>query len=167
VGRALDSDTNNFDGVELFVSYAHRDTVFMAEFEKHLVSLKRTGLIRIWHDGLVQPGSSWMPTLDDHLNSADIIILLISPDFLSSDFCYERELRRALERRARGDAEVVPIIVRPTDWQTSIVGELQALPKDGVPITAHDDQDEAFVAVVKCIRGMAERLIGRKSRVVP
>jgi hypothetical protein len=95
-----------------------------------------------------------------HLESANIILLLVSSDFLASDYCYDIELKRALERHERNQARVIPVILRSVDWHDSTFGKLSALPKDGKAITSWQDEDEAFTDVVKGLRRVIDNLQG-------
>ncbi len=114
-----------------FYSYAHEDEELRDELEKHLSLLQRQGLITTWHDRCIAPGTDWVHEIDAHLEAASIILLLIIPDFLASDYCYDVEVQRALERHTCGEARVIPIIVRPVDWHSAPFGHLQCLPRDG------------------------------------
>jgi len=144
--------------ITLFLSYAHEDEHLLKELEKHLSSLKRQGLISHWHDRDIQAGQEWAHEIDRHLNAAQIIFLLVSPDFMDSDYCYSVEMERAMERHEAGDASVVPIILRPTYWVDAPFGKLQALPKSHKPITSWESRDEAFFEIVTDIRGMLKEL---------
>src|ERR1035441_9343706 len=116
--------------LQVFISYAHEDEELRQEFVKHLSQLKRDGLIQDWHDREITAGSEWAGQIDEHLNAADIVVLLVSPDFVASEYCYDIEMKRALERHAAGEARVVPVILRPSDWQTAPFAKLNALPKE-------------------------------------
>lgn len=102
--------------VEIFCSYAHADEVWLQKLQAHLSLLKWQGLISLWYDRLIAPGTDWARTIDMHLETASIILLLVSADFFASDYCYGIELKRALERQAAGEVRVLPILVRPVDW---------------------------------------------------
>ena len=132
---------------EVFFSYAHEDELLRNELEKHLSLLRRQGFITAWHDRLITPGTDWMQTIDDHLESASIILLLISADFVASDYCYGIEMQRALQRNQTGQALVLPILLRPVDWKGAAFGHLQVLPTNAQPITVWKNQDEAFADV--------------------
>jgi hypothetical protein len=136
----------------LFFSYSHKDEILRNELETHLAPLKREGIIEPWHDRRLVAGDELDDGIDAWLERADVILLLVSPDFLDSDYCYGKEMTRALERHQEGTARVIPVILRPCDWHTSPFGKLLAAPKDGKPITSWRDQDEAFLDVVKAIR---------------
>jgi TIR domain len=138
--------------VEIFFSYAHKDEALRDRFATHLGLLSRQGVIKAWHDRNINAGEEWGKAIDRYLESADIILLLISSDFLASDYCYGIELQRALERHDRNEARVIPIIFRPVDWQNSPFGQLSVLPTDGKPITSWSDQDEAFTNVIRELR---------------
>nr|BDT32045.1 dynamin family protein [Myxococcus sp. MH1] len=148
-----DSDEANVtDGLDLFISYSHKDEPLRQELEKHLSLLRREGLIHLWHDREIVPGQQWATEIDRHLESAHVILLLISADFISSEYCFATEMERAMERHAEGTAVVVPIILRACDWNTAHFGQLQALPKDAKPITSWSDSDTAFTDVARGLR---------------
>src|SRR5881227_1452443 len=103
--------------LKVFYSYAHKDAKLRDELGKHLVPLKRQELIVDWYDRNISAGLEWEQEIDEHLNTAHIILLLISPDFIASEYCYGIELNRALERHEAGDARIIPVLVKPVDWQ--------------------------------------------------
>ncbi|MBD2461743.1 toll/interleukin-1 receptor domain-containing protein [Oscillatoria sp. FACHB-1407] len=143
--------------LEVFFSYAHEDEGLRDKLANHLKLLERQGVIKKWHDRQILPGSEWKGQIDGHLESAHIILLLISSDFLASDYCYDVEMTRALQRHDAKEAIVIPIILRPIDnWNKSPFGKLQALPTDGKAITTWSNQDEAFTNVAQGIRRVAE-----------
>lgn len=142
--------------IELFYSYSHKDEEARNELEKHLSILNRQGVISEWHDRKISAGTEWAEQIDTHLENATIILLLVSSDFLASDYCYDKELKVALERHEKGEARVIPIIIRSVDWNGSPFGKLQALPTDAKPVTSWDDPDEAFTNIVKGIRQAIE-----------
>ncbi len=144
--------------IDVFVSYSHRDEELRKELDAHLTALKKQGLLRAWNDRDISAGTSWREEIDRNLNSAHVVLLLVSPAFLASEYCWDQEMLRALERHRAGEARVIPIILRPCDWHHSPLGELQALPRDGHPITRWPDRDEAFVEVVRGIRRVVEQL---------
>lgn len=127
-----------------------------SRLEAHLSSLKRERLISGWHDRKIKPGTEWKGQIDDHLNSSRIILLLISADFLASDYCYDVEMDRALARHDAGEARVIPIILRPCDWPWSRFGKLQALPRDGKPVSDWSTHDQAFNEIARGIRRVVE-----------
>ncbi|HSU60523.1 MAG TPA: toll/interleukin-1 receptor domain-containing protein [Bryobacteraceae bacterium] len=138
--------------LELFYSYSHKDEELRNELEHHLQVLQRSGLIHSWHDRRISPGAEWAAGIDSHIRSAQIILLLISADFLASDYCYGEELRIALEQHDRQRAVVIPVILRPVDWAGAPFARLQALPRDGKAITLWRNRDQAFASVARGIR---------------
>ena len=144
--------------VDLFYSYAHEDEELVKELRKHLSILKRQGVIREWYDREITAGTDWKGQIDQHLNSAGVILLLVSADFLASDYCYDVEMTRALERHHQGEARVIPIILRPTDWYGSPFEKLQPLPADGKPVTAWTNRDESFSNIAQGICRAIEQL---------
>lgn len=142
----------------VFFSYSHADEALRDQVEKQLALLKRQGLIETWHDRRIGAGTDFSKEIDDHVETDDIILLLVSADFLDSDYCYDREMRRALERQEAGEAVVIPVILRPCEWQHAPFGKLNAVPPDGRPVTKYPDRDEALLEVAKAVRGAAERL---------
>ena len=150
--------TLNNPTIEVFYSYSHLDEELRIQLEKHLSLLRRQGAISGWHDRRIGAGTEWAGQIDDHLNDAHVILLLISSDFLASDYCYDVEMTRALERHDSGEALVIPVILRAADWQTGPFSKLQALPKDAKPVTSWDNRDEAFTDVARGIRAAVEEL---------
>lgn len=148
--------------LSLFYSYAHRDEALRDELETHLTLMKRQGLIQLWHDRCIMPGEEWAGEIDDNLESADIILLLISPDFIASDYCYEREMRRAMERHQTKEARVIPIFLRPTDHVDAPFIKLQGLPLNIQPVTQWSDRDAAFVNIAQGIRQVVAQIQAQK-----
>ena len=144
--------------VEVFCSYAHEDASFLGELKAHLAGLQRQGRISTWHDRLIKAGSNWAEDIDSHLESASLILLLVSSDFLASDYCFEIEMRRALRRHEASTAQVIPIIVRPCDWTHTPFARLQSLPRDAEPVIEWTHRDSAWTNVVAGIRLALEDL---------
>ncbi len=136
----------------IFFSYSHKDESLRNELEVHLAMLKREGLITSWHDRKIPAGDELDGAIDAKLNSAEIILLLVSPDFLASRYCYDIEMMRAMTRHEEGTARVIPIILRPSDWARAPFGKLVAAPCDGKPVTKWADRDEAFLDITRQIR---------------
>ncbi|MCA1708818.1 MAG: TIR domain-containing protein, partial [Actinobacteria bacterium] len=125
--RKRDEVLTRSDGaVTLFISYAHKDESLRAELEAHLKLMQRTGLVQKWNVRLLKPGEEWRKGIDENLQRADIILLLVSADFLASDFCWQEEMERALKRHETGEARVIPIIIRNADWTQAKFAKLQA-----------------------------------------
>ncbi len=146
-------------GTTLFFSYSHQDEGLRDELAKHLSQLERSGVLKSWHDRQIPPGSEWAGQIDEHLEQSQIVLLLISADFLASRYCYDIELTRAMERHAQGSAVVIPVILRPVDWQGASFSHLQALPKNAQAVTTWANQDEAFTDIARGIRRVAEPML--------
>lgn len=144
----------------VFFSYSHADEALRDQLEKQLSMLKRQGVIETWHDRRIGAGNEIDATIDAHIDSDEIILLLVSPDFLASDYCYDIEMTRALARHEAGAAKVIPVILRACDWHHAPFGKLLAVPRDGKPVTQWPDQDQAFLEVAQAVRVAAERLGG-------
>jgi DNA-binding MarR family transcriptional regulator len=144
--------------IRLFYSYSHKDEKLRKQLENHLAILKRNNVILDWHDRKIGAGQDWKNELDTELESAEVVLLLVSPDFLASNYCYDIEMDRAIERHEAGAAMVVPVILRECDWQESRFARFQALPKDGKAITSWPNRDAAFTDVAKGIRKAVEAM---------
>ncbi len=156
--------------LEIFCCYARKDQSFLNELKKHLNPLQRRGLITIWSDIDIDAGTVWEEEIKKHLNTAHIILLLISPDFMASEYCYSTEMQRALERHERKEARVIPIILRPTIWKGAPFEKLQVLPANAKPVTDRRSwltEDEAFNNVAEGIQivveGMSKTSLSRIS----
>jgi hypothetical protein len=141
----------------IFLCYAHEDETFLEQLEEHLAPLKRQRLITSWYDRDIRAGTVWEQEIHDHLDNAQLVLLLVSPSFMSSDYCYSVEMTHALERQSRGESHVIPVIVRPVYWQGEPLGKLQVLPTDGKPVASWSNRDEAFFDVVEGIRRVIEQ----------
>jgi TIR domain len=137
--------------LNIFISYAHEDEIMKDDMEKFLITLKRDNAISVWQDRELKPGADYEKEIMDELSKADIILLLISQDFIASDFIYGKELKYAMERHENRTARVIPVILRKCDWQNLVFGKLVALPKDGNPVSGFSDKDEAYTQVAKGI----------------
>ena len=136
----------------VFISYAHQDRALREELETHLSNLRRQNVIASWYDGDISPGTDWKAQIIAHLNTDQIILLLISADFMASDFCYSIEMTQAIDRHDANQARVIPIILRPTDWKGAPFAKLQVLPTGGKAVTRWPTHDDAFVDIVQGIR---------------
>lgn len=153
----VEIDSNS--AIEVFFSYASEDEKLRNQLEKHLSILKRQGVITGWHHRKIAAGKEWKNDVDIHLNRARVILLLISSAFIASDYCWDVELKRAMERHETQEARVIPIILKPVDnWQTTCFGKLQPLPKNGKPVIKWGNRDEAFVNIAQGIREAVEDL---------
>jgi hypothetical protein len=146
------------EAIEVFFSYAHEDEDLRNELAKHLKLLERNKVIKGWYDRDITGGKEWKGEIEKQLNAAQIILLLISSDFLGSDFCWSVELKRAMERHETGEARVIPIILREVDWHEAPFGKLQALPKNAEPVKNFADRDQAFADISRGIRRVVNEL---------
>ena len=150
--------------IELFFSYSHRDEEYRNELEVHLAMLKRQGLLEVWHDRRITAGKDVDHAISEHLDTAEVVLLLVSPYFLASDYCYDVEMERALQRHQSGDARVIPVILHPCDWSNAPFGRLRATPPDGRPISKFPNIHDAFLAVTRDIRSAIEEMDRAPSR---
>lgn len=151
--------------VSVFISYSHKDEELKNKLLSHLGGLRRQGLISNWHDRKIIAGQEWQKEIDQNIESSDLILMLISSDFIDSKYCYEKEMTIALERHEAKTSVVIPIILRPTDWMDSPFSKYQALPTDAVPITRWADQDEACLNVTDGIKKVIKEIIKFKNRI--
>lgn len=145
--------------LKVFVSYSHADEKLKDAVLRHLKPLERMGLISEWHDRKLLAGDRWAEEISRGIEDADIVLLLISIDFINSKYCYDVELDRALERHAEGSCRVIPIILRGCLWQHTPFAKLQALPRDGKPAVSWPDLDEALASVADGLRATAAELL--------
>lgn len=148
------------DTVDIFFAYAQADEPLRNALEKHLSILKRQGFIMSWHDQKILPSQEWEQETLLHLHKAHLILLLVSSDFLASDYSYGIEFKKAMERHRRGEATVIPVILRPVDWKHGYLEKLQVLPLGGKPVTSWPNQDEGFLSVAEGIRKVVEKMRG-------
>lgn len=151
------------EGVPVFISYAHEDEQLRIALGKHLSVLEREGLVTAWHDRMIQPGKEWKGEIDSNLDNAGVILLLVSSDFINSDYCYDIELQRALEHHKNRTSIVVPVILRPVVWHKTPFSKLQAVPKDGKPVTEYQNQDSAFVEITEGVRAAIESYLAERT----
>jgi formylglycine-generating enzyme required for sulfatase activity len=144
--------------IKIFLSYAHRDDEYRQELMVQLSSLLNRKLVEIWHDRQILAGSDWATDISQSLELADIILFLVSADFIDSKYCYGIEMARAIEREQAQTARAIPVIIRYCDWQPTPLGKLQALPRDGRPVAAWGNKpwDEPLLLVVKEIEKVAK-----------
>jgi O-acetyl-ADP-ribose deacetylase (regulator of RNase III) len=147
--------------VFVFTSYAHEDQNLLEQLKKHLSPLKRLGVIQEWYDREIKAGTEWRGQIDENLDAAHLILLLISPDFMDSNYCYDVEAKRALQRHEGGDARVIPVILRPVMWLNTPFSKLQALPREGRPVTTWGNLDSALLDVVEGIRDAIDSIIAK------
>lgn len=152
--------------VEVFCCYAREDQPYVKELIKHLMPLQREGLITLWADTNINAGAEWEKEIHQHLTTSHIILLLVSPDFIASHYCYGIEMTYSMERHRRGEAQVIPISLRPVDWKNTPFAKLQALPRDAHPIVSSKSpfQDEGFAEVAGGIREVVEAFLAKKEQ---
>jgi type III secretion system-like peptide-binding chaperone/TIR domain-containing protein len=154
--------------LRLFYSYSHRDERMLERLQKHLSMLRRRGLITEWSDRAIEAGSEWRAEIARELDAANVILLLVSADFLASDFCWEEEMKVAVERADRGDAKVIAVMLRPVDgWDDTPFAKLQVVPKDGRPITRWADTELAFSDAAGKIRTAVQDYLRSATGAVP
>jgi len=139
----------------LFFSYSHKDEDYRNQLEVHLSMLKRQGVISVWHDRCLLAGDEVDAGIAEELERADIVLLLVSPDFLASEYCYGIEMQRAMARHEQGTARVIPVILRPCEWDQTSFKKLLASPTDGKPVSKFTSPDDAFLDITKAIRKAA------------
>ncbi|ECD1691682.1 toll/interleukin-1 receptor domain-containing protein [Salmonella enterica subsp. enterica serovar Corvallis] len=147
----------------LVFSYSHADEALRNELEKHLSPLKRMGKITTWHDRCIIPGQEFENQIDLYFSQADIILLLISSDFIASDYCYQVEMTNALERHNRGEAVVIPVILRECDWHQLPFGRIMAATIDGKPITKFASHDDGYFQVAGAVSRAIANLEAKKT----
>lgn len=153
--------------VNIFYSYSHVDEELRERFEVHMAGIKRKGMIEEWHDRKILSGQNFESQIDKHLENADIIIFLVSADFLASDYCYNREVIKAVERHNEGRCIVVPVILRECDWEGSPFESIQGLPFDMKPVKSRHwhDIDEAFTHIVRELKKIIKKSFADKSKI--
>ena len=155
--RGAETGGDATEPIRLMCSYSHKDEQLWQELKEHLSPLQRQGLVRVWDDRCIEPGTHWEEQIYQELANADIIILFVSASFIASDFCFSNELSKALERDDAGQCRVIPVIVRDALWKNMSFSRLQALPKNGAPVTSYTRQDEAWLQVAEGIRKVVEK----------
>jgi len=128
--------------IKIFYSYYHKDENYREELEKWLVQLRRDSLIEEWHDRKILPGDKWEGVIDNNLIESDIVIFLVSQDFLASESCY-KEIKYSISSEKR----VVPIILKTCSWLDSDLKEFQALPEGGKPVNKWEKEEDAWLDI--------------------
>ena len=152
------SQANGQGPIEVFISFSEDDEKFKKQLETHLTMLRREGIIRPWHSQQVELGQEWEQETANHIDSAQIILLLVSPSFLASDQLYENEMMRTMERQVSGDVRVVPIVLRSVDLGKTPFKKLQALPRNNKPIDTWRNADEIWSSIAQEIRLVCEQI---------
>lgn len=151
----------------VFISYSHKDEDLRSELEVHLAYLKNQGSVEIWQDRRLLPGDNFDHTIREEIDTADVILLLISSDFLASSYCFGIEMTRALERHSSGEARAIAVILRPCEWKQTELSQYLATPTDGRAITRWPDRDEAFLDVTQSIRRVIEDMGKGEPKTLP
>lgn len=149
--------------ISLFYSYSHKDEALRIQLQDHLAILRHNKWIAEWHDRDIEAGEDWAKAIDRNLETANIILLLVSASFIASDYCWGKEMTKALDRHDQGEATVVPVILKPCRWQSTPFAKLQALPKDGKPVIKWSDPDTALENVAAGIERLVEELRDRRA----
>lgn len=152
---------------EAYVSYSHKDSKQVEQLLLHLAPLEKDGLLRLWHDKKIGPGQMWDKEIHSHLERADIFLLMLSPNYLASDFCREIDMGRALYRLEKDGARVVPIILSPCDWMRTPLGKLMALPTRGKPVSQWNRRADAYADVAQGVRYMLQSTADDYAPVTP
>ena len=150
--------------VKVFISYSHKDEFYKNQLETHLKILQRQNLISVWNDRRIVAGENWGNEIDSNLEAAQIILLLISADFIASDYCYDIEMLRAIEKHNGREAVLIPIPIRKCNWSKAPFGAIQAATRDAKPVKSWKDKDAAWTIVSNEIEKACEKFIGRKGR---
>ena len=147
--------------IEIFCCYARKDQPLLHELKIHLMPLQRKAVITLWADTDIDAGAEWEEEIEKHLITAQVILLLVSPYFIASDYCYSVEMKRAIERHEQGVARVIPVILRPVYWHSSPFSKLHALPRSAKPITTWRNRDAAWLDVVISILPIIENILAQ------
>ena len=143
---------------KVFISYCHMDKSLKEELIKHLSPLERLGLIEIWTDLEIKPGDEWDKEISKNIESADIVLLLISIDFINSKYCYDVELEQAISRFQDEGMRIVPVILRPCMWKHTSFAKFQALPSEAKAVTTWNNQDEALSDVAQGLYNLMAKI---------
>lgn len=149
--------------VKIFYSYSHKDESFRDELSTCLGILKHNNKIEEWHDRQIKPGTNYNTDINDHIESTDIVIFLVSPDFLNSDYCFGIEVEKALALQKQHKVEIVPVLIKPCLYDESRFSQLQIIPRDARPVTSWPSKDDAFNAVAIEIRKVVDDIIKRRT----
>ena len=139
-------------GKKIFFSYSQHDRPYLDQLLRHMASLRRLDKVAPWPDSDILPGEEWDDAIKTTLAQADIILLLVSSDFLATDYIWKVEITTAMERHTNGEARVIPIFIRPCDWSGMPFGKLNGLPSKAKPVSSYADKDQAWVEVVEGIK---------------
>jgi hypothetical protein len=136
-----------------FISYSHQDIQMLDMLHKHLTQLERDKIITAWTDQEILAGQNLNQNISSALSNSKLFIALLSPDYIASSYCYEKEFKKALEMQEQGTIIIIPVIVEPCDWRSTPFKEFKALPKDGKAVTAWENKNTAFLDIIQNIEG--------------
>ncbi len=148
--------------VEVFISYSHHDRKYLEKLRTHLAGLERSGRVHCWWDGALEPGKAWEPQLVEALRRADVVLLLLTANFVASDYCIDEELRLAREREKQGQIDLLPVLVESFDIGSHWLGQLQAVTVNGKSIAQSRLGSAAWESVAKQIRLKIECIQGTR-----
>src|ERR1700694_4997221 len=154
--------------IKLFYCYAREDKALRVELGRHFNRLKSDYQLIDWYDREIPPGEEWEQSVDEHLTTADLILLLISPYFMNSGYSHGQEVQRALAGHQAGTSRVIPILLRPTHWENAPFSSLQFLPTNARPISRWPDRDKALqdvaLEISRAIKGPPSTLKANKTK---
>ncbi|MEO5681582.1 MAG: TIR domain-containing protein [Chitinophagaceae bacterium] len=153
------------DGINVFISYSHHDKQFLDELMKHLVILSRQGLINIWEEGMIEAGRNWNQEIKNKISEADLVIMLISADFLASEYIYGEEVQEAFKKHEEGRARILPVIIRACNWQDTPFAKFQVVPRSARPVSSWESKDEAYLDIARTVRIISEQFISERQTI--
>lgn len=140
--------------MKAFISYSHKDHHWLEKFHIHLAHLRRDGKLDSWTDEQIPTGSKIDNAISGELTRSQIFFALLSPDYIASSYCYDREFKKALELHDEGKITIIPIVLEPCDWLNTPFSDFKALPRDGKPVSAWENANNAFLDIVQNIRSL-------------
>lgn len=149
---------------KVFISYAKEDRSYVYELSIHLKWLVRSGVIDTWSDLAVLPGSVYEAEIIAQLETADIVIFLVSADFIASDYLQDIEIKKAIDRYENGEVAIIPVIIRPCDFDSTPLNKFQVLPKNAIPVSTWEDKDLAWLDIVTGIKKVISRFDEKKKQ---
>lgn len=161
--ESIQKTKNRMKKIKVFISYAHADENYKDDLKKHLSGLKRNGIINEWNDRYIIPGKKWDAEIKRNLEESQIVLFLISSDFMSSDYINDVEIARTIERYGKSEVVIVPIIIRACDFSSLSLSDFQALPIDAKAISSWNNEDEAWVDVIKGIKNVIANIANIKN----
>ena len=139
---------------QVFISYSHQDKRWRDELETHLKPYLRDGSIVSWSDQQIAPGSAWLGEIQSALMNSKAAVLLVSPDFLASDFIHEHELGPLLKEAEQGGVRILWVPVRASAYKQTALRDYQAALDPGTPLAnmmTDAERDQAWVKICEAI----------------